>query len=293
MKDERANSENMLKLRKQIEYYFGDFNLPQDRFMNKVIQENVDGWFPVETLLKFKKIKALEAGLCEIVESLVDSDVVKVNEGQTHIKRKHPLKDAAWVNDRTIQAKGFPKDNFTLNEFVDFWSKICPAVKNVELCGKFSGVLNISFEDKDLADEWAANKHEVIYKGQKILLGRNLYKPPSMKRMGRERGRGRGRGRGSRGRGGRGWMRGRGRGRDRGRDRGRGGKRGGYGQLDNLGDESGYHSTMGKRQRLTDHVANKDLIGVEVGVEKPSDIVGEVRDDWEKKAEAERADLGL
>jgi len=53
--DERAYSENMAKLRKQIEFYFGDFNLPTDRFMNKVIRENNDGWFPVEILLKFKK----------------------------------------------------------------------------------------------------------------------------------------------------------------------------------------------------------------------------------------------
>jgi len=249
--------------------------------MNKVIQDNKDGWFPVETLLKFKKIKALEAGLCEIVESCVDSEVVKVNEGQTHIKRRNPLKGAAWVTERTIQAKGFPKEDCSLNELVDFWSKACPAVKNVELCGKSSGVLNISFEDKELADEWAANKHEVTYKGEKILLGRNLYKPPSMKRMGRGRGRGRVRGRG-RGRG----PRGRGRGGYRGR--------GGFGgERKDVADEVGYHSVMGKRQRLTDHVANKDLIGVEVGVEKSSDIVGEERDDWEKKAEAERADLGL
>lgn len=274
--DERANSENMLKLRKQIEYYFGDFNLPRDYFMKQVIRENEDGWFPVEILLKFKKIKALEVGLCEIVESCVDSKVVKMNEGQTHIKRRKPLKGPGWVCERTIQAKGFPKDDCSINVYVDFWNQMCPAVKNVQFCGKGSGVLNLSFEDKELADEWAANKHEVTYKGAKIILGRHLYTPPSVRKMGRGRGRGRG---SSRGRG-------------LGRGRGTGSTRGGYGDGFS-GERGGYHSMRGKRQRLTDHVANKDLIGVEVGIEKPSDIVGEERDDWEKKAEAERADLGL
>jgi len=248
---ERATSENMAKLRKQIEYYFGDFNLPCDRFMNKVIKENKDGWFPAETLLKFKKVKDAEVGLCEIVEACMDSDVVKVNDAQTHIKRKHPLKGSSWITDRTIQAKGFPKENCSLNDMIEFWAKVSQAVRKVQFCGRNSGVLNVSFETKEIADDYAANKHVIMFKGAKILCGRNLYKPPSMKRVRRNR------------------------------------------QALVAGDRNGYHAKKGKRQRITDHVANKDLIGVEVGVEKASDIVGEERDDWEKKAEAERAALGL
>jgi len=248
---ERATSENMAILRKQIEFYFGNFNLPFDRFMKKVIKENKDGWFPAETLLKFKKIKDLEVGLCEIVEACIDSDVVKVNDAQTHIKRKYPLKEKSWITARTIQAKGFPKENIPLHELVQFWAKVSKSVRKVQFCGRNSGVLNISFETKEMADAYAANKHVVMFKGAKILCGRNLYKPPSRKR-----------------------------------DRS-------YKKALVVGDRSGYHASNGKRQRITDHVANKDLIGVEVGVEKASDIVGEDRDDWEKKAEAERAALGL
>jgi len=248
---ERATSENMKKLRKQIEYYFGNFNLPCDRFMNKVIKENKDGWFPAETLLKFRKIKDAEVGLCEIVEACMDSKVVKVNDAQTHIKRKYPLKGSSWINERTIQAKGFPKENCSLNELIEFWAKVSQSVRKVQFCGKNSGVLNVSFETKEVADAYAANKHIVMFKGIKILCGRNLYKPPSVRRV-RVR------------------------------------KQGLV-----TGDSAVYHSNKGKRQRITDHVANKDLIGVEVGIEKASDLVGEERDDWEKKADAERAALGL
>jgi len=248
---ERATSENMNKLRKQIEFYFGDFNLPYDHFMKKIIAENKDGWFPAEILLKFKKIKEAEVGICEIVEACMDSKVVKVNEAQTHIKRRQPLKGISWVRERTIQAKGFPKTNCSLNELIAFWAKVSPSVRKVQFCGKNSGVLNISFTTKDIADSYAANKHEVIFKGTTILCGRNLYKPPTMRRA---------------------------------RDRK---------QAFVTGDVAAYHSNRGKRQRITDHVANKDLIGVEVGIEKASDLVGEEQDDWEKKADAERVALGL
>jgi len=248
---ERATSENMNKLRKQIEYYFGNFNLPCDRFMLKVIAENKEGWFPAETLLKFKKIKEAEVGICEIIEACIDSSVVMVNDAQTHIKRRHPLNGTFWVKERTIQAKGFPKTNCSLNELIVFWAKVCPSVRKVQFCGKNSGVLNVSFQTKEIADSYAANKHIVMFKGTKILCGRNLYKPPTMRRNSDRK------------------------------------------QALVTGDAASYHSNKGKRQRITDHVANKDLIGVEVGILKASDLVGEEQDDWEKKADAERVALGL
>merc|ERR1719499_2396089 len=110
--------------------------------------ENKDGWFPAETLLKFKKIKEAEVGICEIVEACMDSKVVQVNDAQTHIKRRYPLNGTFWVKERTIQAKGFPKENCSLNELILFWAKVCPSVRKVQFCGK------------------------------------NLYKPPTMRRVG-------------------------------------------------------------------------------------------------------------
>lgn len=38
-----------------FQYYFGDRNLPRDKFMQGMLKENKDGWIPVETMLKFNK----------------------------------------------------------------------------------------------------------------------------------------------------------------------------------------------------------------------------------------------
>jgi len=273
-KGERAKSENLHKIRRQIDYYFGNFNLPKDRFMKRVIKHEGGGeWFPAEVLLKFKKIKALGATLDDIVDACDESEVVKMNMEQTHIKRIFALKGPKWVSARTIQAQGFPKEKMDINDLLEFWNKTCPGVKNVKFCGRGTGIISLSFEDKKLADEWAMNKHEVTFRGEKITLGRDLYKKPNpFRNAGNERGRDQGKGNSG--------------------GKGQGGDINGVSDSVGSGDKGGYHSTIGKRQKLSDDVAENDLIekGMEANVQKPSEKDGEQRVEQEKSAEAEQGD---
>jgi len=288
-KAERAKSENLPKIRKQIDYYFGNFNLPKDRFMNRVIKDEGGEWFPAEVLLRFKKIKSLGATLADIVDACAESEVVKMNVEGTHIKRMYALKGPRWISDRTIQAKGFPKEKIDIHELIEFWSKTCPDVKNVKFCGMKTGVIALSFADKKLADEWAQNKHEVIYKGEKITMGRNLWIRPIRKYekprkaslrpdAGGEKNQGKGQGANT---------------------------NGGAGDDGGPGSKDGYHSTLGKRQKLSDGVAKDDKNGkggeqVAAGQEKPQEAdkadmemknEGEGQAaDQEKPAEADKAD---
>lgn len=39
------------------QFYFGDANLPFDRFIKLQCAQN-DGWFPLPTLLKFNKVRS-------------------------------------------------------------------------------------------------------------------------------------------------------------------------------------------------------------------------------------------
>jgi len=244
-KSERAKSENLPKIRKQIDYYFGNFNLPNDRFMKRVIKDEGGEWFPAEVLLRFKKIKSLGATLADIVDACEESEVVKMNAEGTHIKRIFALKGDKWIRDRTIQAKGFPKEKIDIHELLEFWSKTCPEVKNVKFCGRGTGIIALSFEDKKLADQWAQNKHEVTYKGEKITMGRGLYIKPVRKYDERRKGHRKSQG------------------------EGQGGNEGG-GNDGGPGPKDGYHSTLGKRQKLSDDGA-KDGGEQAVGQEKPSE----------------------
>lgn len=43
------------KIRKQIEFYFGDSNLHKDRFMSQKIAENPDGYVDLSVIMSFNK----------------------------------------------------------------------------------------------------------------------------------------------------------------------------------------------------------------------------------------------
>ena len=46
------------KIVRQIEHYFGDYNLPRDKFLKETIKED-DGWVPMTTMLNFQRLAAL------------------------------------------------------------------------------------------------------------------------------------------------------------------------------------------------------------------------------------------
>eukprot|EP01044_Picomonas_judraskeda_P040605 COSAG03_NODE_20018_length_326_cov_0.524229_1_plen_78_part_01 len=58
----------------QVEFYFGDANLPKDKFLKKQIKADPEneGWVPLEVLASFKKMKGLKAD-AEIMASALDS----------------------------------------------------------------------------------------------------------------------------------------------------------------------------------------------------------------------------
>lgn len=41
-----------------LQYYFGDHNLPRDKFLKEQLQLD-DGWVPLETMLKFNRYLSL------------------------------------------------------------------------------------------------------------------------------------------------------------------------------------------------------------------------------------------
>merc|ERR1712110_1176941 len=41
----------------QVEYYFGDFNLPRDKFLQEQLKNNEEGWIGIDVMLKFQRLK--------------------------------------------------------------------------------------------------------------------------------------------------------------------------------------------------------------------------------------------
>lgn len=76
------------KIIKQIDYYFGDINLPRDKFLQEKIKED-EGWVPVEVLLTFKRLASLSEDPAVIAAAVEKSEskLVLVNEDKNKLRR--------------------------------------------------------------------------------------------------------------------------------------------------------------------------------------------------------------
>ncbi|ELP93667.1 lupus la ribonucleoprotein, putative [Entamoeba invadens IP1] len=80
----------------QIEYYFCDLNIIQDKFLLGVI-ETQNGFVPIDTLLGFVKVKELTTSAEEIVKAVETSKTLVLSEDKKSIKRVKPIPTEAEV----------------------------------------------------------------------------------------------------------------------------------------------------------------------------------------------------
>ena len=101
--------ETLAKIRKQIEFYFSDSNLPKDKYLKGLVDSNEHGYVPIETLLKFKRMSALTTELQDVVDAVADSELVGVDpETSTQVRRTQDLPKVSLWRKRTALVSGFP-----------------------------------------------------------------------------------------------------------------------------------------------------------------------------------------
>jgi lupus La protein len=153
----------------QIEYYFGDINLPRDKFLQEEMKKD-DGWVPLDTMIKFNRLAKLTTDLDEIAKALHNSNLVEVSDDSKKIKRNPevPLPENTleyWqeIKHRTVYLKGFPQDT-TLDEIQEFVDQY-GVVKNVLMRRTktendeprvFKGSVFVTFADLDTAKKLAS-----------------------------------------------------------------------------------------------------------------------------------------
>ncbi|XP_072401294.1 la protein homolog [Diabrotica undecimpunctata] len=172
------------KIIKQIEYYFGDINLPRDKFLQEKIKED-EGWITLDVLLTFKRLSSLSTDQEVIAKAIEKSEngLVVVSEDRKKLRR-NPEKPSPELNDerrkeimeRTAYAKGFPLDE-DFNNIISFLEPHGP----VESCSrrstkdhKFKGSCFIIFKDVETCKKFVEQESvkygetELIRKFQKV-----------------------------------------------------------------------------------------------------------------------------
>lgn len=116
------------KVRKQVEFYFSDSNLQQDKFLWKIYEAN-DGWVELKTILTFGRMKQYRPEK-KVIEALRSSKKLELSANNDMIKRIDPLKDFNEIKNtkkrNTVHIEGFPHD--LTQEQVEAWfeEKIAP-----------------------------------------------------------------------------------------------------------------------------------------------------------------------
>lgn len=75
-------------IRRQIEYYFSDHNLVQDKFFNEKILESKDGYVTVDTVLKCQRLKNLKVTPEQLIEAIGNSEELEFSP-ESGIRRKN------------------------------------------------------------------------------------------------------------------------------------------------------------------------------------------------------------
>lgn len=159
--NKEAPSDLEKKIIKQVEFYFGDKNLPKDRFLRQKAEED-DGWITLECLATFNRLKALSADTDVIANALRKSDagLVEISEDNKKIRRvlSKPLPENTVearnaAKSKTVYCKGFPKDSSLdqLEEFFANYGKVIYIILRRDLERSFKGSVFVEFSTVDEA----------------------------------------------------------------------------------------------------------------------------------------------
>jgi len=104
---------------KQVEFYFGNSNLPKDNHLRGLTQKN-DGWVDIAHVASFPKMTVLTKDFNVVVAAVRGStDLLEVDPTGTKMRRRFPVPDDLDLNPFSIYVKGFPKE-FTLEQVEAF-----------------------------------------------------------------------------------------------------------------------------------------------------------------------------
>lgn len=143
---------------KQVEFYFGNSNLPKDNHLRGLTQKN-EGWVDIAHIASFPKMLALTKDFDAVVSSIRGSkELLEVDETGTKLRRKVPVPDDLDTNPFSIYAKGFPKD-YTLEQVDAFFQPYLQAGEEIR-CTRlrrlkdrtFKGSVFIEFSSQAAAD---------------------------------------------------------------------------------------------------------------------------------------------
>ncbi|PZC80276.1 hypothetical protein B5X24_HaOG214975 [Helicoverpa armigera] len=175
---------------RQVEYYFGDLNLPRDKFLHEQVQLD-DGWVPLEILTRFNRLAKLTKDTEIIAKALAKSTsgLLEISDDNKKVRRSPevPIPEMneerrKELSNRTIYAKGFPKDS-TLDELLKHFRQF-ETVENIimrkyqDRSSKkrlFKGSIFVTFKTREQAEKFMEGKPHSYQDTELLILWQDDY----------------------------------------------------------------------------------------------------------------------
>ncbi|KAL7949852.1 hypothetical protein V8C42DRAFT_184484 [Trichoderma barbatum] len=155
------------EIRKQVEFYFGDWNFPQDKFMWETCGGSENKPMPIEKIHSFKRMRCFQP-YSAVVAALKDSKVLDVvgEEGKEAVKRKVPYKPMAASKAKaeaaTVYVKGFGDEQadtqFELETFFAQFGEVNGLKLRRTNENLFKGSVFVTFVDEETAKKFIAQE---------------------------------------------------------------------------------------------------------------------------------------
>jgi len=161
------------KIIHQVEYYFSDFNLPQDKFLQE--QTSIaDGWVTMEVMLKFNRLARLTEDADVILAALKKSKSglleISVDSQKIRRSKEKPIPEDTeerkqQIIERTVHCGGLPREGVEMYRILEFFEAL-HSVENVKALHRqhlsvkssrksgFTGSVNVTFTTRETAEKF-------------------------------------------------------------------------------------------------------------------------------------------
>ncbi|KAF0548786.1 La-domain-containing protein [Gigaspora margarita] len=170
--------EEKRRILEQVEYYFGDKNFPNDKFLKELCSKDPVGWVPLDIVRQFKKMQVYKDDAL-IVEALRESpEILEVDDSGMKIRRKSPIRLPIPVHIKSgpmwksIYAKGFDTVNQppqeSVENFFKNYGKVVQVTPRKDTDGKFKGSYFIQFETHEEAK--SISELDLLFNDVKLIM---------------------------------------------------------------------------------------------------------------------------
>jgi lupus La protein len=155
------------KIRKQVEFYFSDSNLPNDRFLRTLVANHPEGYVNIDTIANFKRMQQLTKDREEVIKALKSSSMLEVDKDNVMVRRITALPEENTQDVRSVYVKGIPADAH-LEDLETFFGKFgkvnAVRMRRYKATKDFKGSVFVEFATEQEAKTFVEQQQNLKYK---------------------------------------------------------------------------------------------------------------------------------